>query len=453
MFYPRNPSTLKSNYPSKFDTKKLSITKSLSKRIFIFCIVVICYFQIYFSLHIASRKKEDSNGHLDQHNVHQPNITSPQRFVILAGPHKTGSSSVQHNIMHWTSVENMISQNWVWPVPSLVTEIESNDKNNWEWTNAKGFYALVESLRNPAYTITSRLLFRRLSLVQLQREYRTTFLKTWIEGKNIVIGSEAFDHCVKDFDGERIVDDIVNLMPWSQDKFYDIPGNINDATVVVMYRSPRVNHLISMWHEFHTNFKKQSFYSWLEKTTNNFGALDSLGLAEIFLNGGFKVTLIDVGGVLKKGYDTSNVVACDVLNVPCTSKKEIIGLKEKPVTKNVKSTKNFWLNVTDEQLMEMESILIRYDCNFRHIFVLQRLTVLHSEALTKNLKECEKYEGKKRISRAEVKKKIRNLALGIIEDGEEEEMDENKISGLRYYYYYSAEDIKTVPPTPSPTIG
>ena len=72
------------------------------------------------------------------------NVT--QQIIILAGPHKTGTTSIQTNMWLWTSNEDSIFADWVWPVPPKILKIEENDTHEWDFTPSKGFYMLLEAL-------------------------------------------------------------------------------------------------------------------------------------------------------------------------------------------------------------------------------------------------------------------------------------------------------------------
>jgi len=137
--------------------------------------------------------------------------------------------------------------------------------------------------------------------------------------------------------------------------------------------------------------QRTSFKDWLLKTKNNFGVLDSLGLAEFFMKRGVEVALVDGSGVSAKGLDLSDVVACSVLNASCSPTGErLVGVKDPPVIHNIKAGVGS-LNVSKEQLDRMEEVIARYDCKYQ--FILKKnITLLHGEILVNSLARCKEYD-------------------------------------------------------------
>lgn len=91
--------------------------------------------------------------------------------------------------------------------------------------------------------------------------------------------------------------------------------------------------------------------------------LDSLNLVYKFLIQGINTVLIDLAGMLEKGYDLSNVIACDILGAVCTPRKHFFGdeTKERPIIANAKSKKH---TVTLEQMELIDEAIEDYECNF-----------------------------------------------------------------------------------------
>ena len=359
-----------------------------------FLFLIVCFLRL---------QSQQLQQHYQHYQHYQPlqQQQQQQRIVILAGPHKTGSTSMQNNILQWTKL-NLLGD-WSWPVPPLIIEIESNDDNNWEWNEAKGFYPLMESLRS---TMTPRArardIFQKYTKDEILEMYKSEFNKQWNMGKSLIIGSEAFDFCIKDEDGDHIFDNLMHILPVNtskniNNKILDVtPNGRNNLyiTIVVTHRSPRVKHLQSVWSEFILNqnvIQRTSFKDWLLKTKNNFGVLDSLGLAEFFMKRGVEVALVDGSGVSAKGLDLSDVVACSVLNASCSPTGErLVGVKDPPVIHNIKAGVGS-LNVSKEQLDRMEEVIARYDCKYQ--FILKKnITLLHGEILVNSLARCKEYD-------------------------------------------------------------
>jgi len=373
------------------------------------------------------------NGQQTTVTTTTPTQSHRQRIILLAGPHKTGTTSIQSNLYSWTrnaqnTIASSVIQNdiqrethtpiiplpsWYWPVPPLVSQMESMDTQNFAWTPAKGFYALLEAMRNHTlYRVEDRLLFNNYTFDQVIDMYKVELQHAWDEGYNIVLATEAIDYCIKDKDGQRLLEEFLDVLPDSgissmnsststlvKDKGLATRDHI---TVVVTYRSPRVKHLVSIWHQ--TKKKVEHFRAWMTTTRNELGALDSLALAEMLLNHGLHVILIDSSGIIQGGYDISYIVACDVLGAECTINKTLQGLQSEPVVKNVKVDKNYNLNVNDEELDAMDKVMRQYDCKFQHLMDHPNLTILYPHDLIHNFDQCE--PGILEMSRLEMKRQL-----------------------------------------------
>jgi len=339
---------------------------------------------------------------------HLNNETLTKRVVILAGPHKTGSTSLQNNFHKWTGSDNYLLDKWAWPVPAVITKYESEDENHWQWNPSKGFYALAELLRDNKHSITDRLVFQKSTREELLQSYKTEFLRAWSAGYNLIIGSEAFDNVIKD-DDDEMIERLLALMPWNLNE-----GVGNDRiTVVVTYRVPRVKHLISVWRE--TKKDNQSFKEWILKTKNELGAIDSLGLVEMFLKKGLNVVLADINGIGEAGHDISNVIACEVLQARCTDERQLVG-SDPPLIMNTKENFRGHLKITNEQMDKMDAAMRSYDCKYVNLFKefeeKNQLVMLHATSLSEVLESCQEGDGEHTSDRIKMKSELVCIVQG-----------------------------------------
>jgi len=210
----------------------------------------------------------------------------------------------------------------------------------------------------------------------------------WESGMSILLGSEEVDSVVNDqLDGPAVLDKVLSILPSGYEKF---------TNVVINYRAPRINHLISLWKQIGD---EMSFYHFVfdPRTVLHLHKLDPLWLAKSFLERGLKVKLIDMGGVAKEGLKFYQLLACDVMEVPCDANTNPVfvqeRLKTRPefmnlLTKNENVRENGELNVTDTQLGLIDDQLQIYDCNFKNLTSHENLTVLYSNDFGKNMKKC-----------------------------------------------------------------
>ena len=260
-----------------------------------------------------------------------------QRIVFLAGPHKTSSSSIQTNLLEWITTpptSQSSFQNWTWPLP-----IEMYHTHNCTLEQSKSFYVYMEALKEMKEH--GRCIRSFYSASELQYLYEEVILQERKTGKNVLIATEAMDYIGTNLPALKKKDVLGKLlqgMPWNFANDGTMTGSQDDITVVISYRSPRIKHLKSLWHQCCIDVSFEEYLTKRLRTRMDpLRALDSLFLTGVFLSRGLKVVLLDMGGVLEQGYDMSSVIACDILQVDCTQKKTVVGIKQEPKIINVKS--------------------------------------------------------------------------------------------------------------------
>ena len=349
-----------------------------------------------------------------------------QRICILAGPHKTGTSSVQTNLYRWSKptinftewskptnnftnaskAEPLIS--WIWPVPLKIAEIEHNDTHTWDWAPSKVFYPMMEVLMDAKQHPKKRSLFQKYTPREIIDMYHDTIASYWNEGYDIVFGTEAMDLIVKLPEGPSMIRNLsAHILPETIDG--------RQVTVVVMYRTPKIKHLVSMWHQNCNRPTDDKFYEWITRTSNTLGPIDALGMVDLLLNEtNWNVALINLSGLSEHNWDISNFVACKVLGEKCKDKflKGLHG--SEPVITNVRSGQRD-PNVPNKTLDEMDIVLKDFDCNYPHILgekVGDRLKIYYPGELRTTMRRCEKLgeEGYPQ-SRDEMRQQIKDIAL------------------------------------------
>jgi hypothetical protein len=357
---------------------------------------------------------------LNQINQISKNGKKRQRICILAGPHKTGTSSLQTNLYRWSKETVKFAAaklqplpdpiiKWVWPVPSKIAEVEYSDTKAWGWTPSKAFYPMVEVLRDKKKDFKSerRALYKKFTSKEILGMYKETIQSYWSKGYDIVFGSEAMDLIVKVPEGPSMIRNM---------NAHVLPDTVNgdQVTVVVVYRTPKIKHLVSVWHQnCVTPSPDNKFHQWITTTDNTLGALDALGMVDIFLNEtDWNVALIDLDGVKQDGYDISNFVACEIMGEDCEAKR-LKGLYgNDPIVTNVRGDKRP-PNVPNQTLDEMNLVLNSFDCNYQHLLdqMDERLTIYYPEELKKVMKDCETMNVAYPRSRQKMKRQIKDIAL------------------------------------------
>jgi len=296
------------------------------------------------------------------------------KIVILLGPHKTGSSTVQlfMSTIAGVTVPVLVNgnpirkshpkiTNWVWPL-GVTSEFRGNSSLaiGMKYKSKAKFYAPLAYLIGG---LESKGMFDDWNYVesnptQVDRYFKALFQRPWKEGKNIVFGSEAFSSFLRNLKkesagtvGEAIhvapessdrIDRLLGLLPWGDSNNDTTKSSspvsssrhrslrLEDIEVQVTYRTPRTSHIESLWHQVGG---KNTLREWIEKS--NFGAhmhtTNSLALALQFARKGIKTTIVNLAGVLEKEVFNKNitrglpnkkitgglsgVIACDVLKM------------------------------------------------------------------------------------------------------------------------------------------
>mmetsp|Transcript_29759 Transcript_29759/g.59296 ORF Transcript_29759/g.59296 Transcript_29759/m.59296 type:complete len:423 (-) Transcript_29759:137-1405(-) len=330
-----------------------------------------------------------------------PMAKPKQNVVLLVGPHKTGSTSIQANLFNWLhndSHPSKLAPSWAWPSPledmmdAGCKDIIDYDEMKkfaliYQWTKAmredddkekRGIKCMFSPNGTQIYSVDQYLAF-----------YEKEFHRQWVDGRGLVTASEALDMIGESKKGSRVLKRVVAQLPWHSNTVPAADGSDSDITAVVAYRSPRSKHLESLWHQ--CCMDKESFEHYLihlnDRSWFPTHSLDSLNLANQFLKEGIKTLLIDLAGVLVEGYDVSNVIACDVLGAACTTEKRFMGaLDEKPIIANAKNKNH---TITLEQMQQIDEVIEEYECNFLTMLGHRSLTILYPSALDKLVEKCE----------------------------------------------------------------
>mmetsp|Transcript_11658 Transcript_11658/g.24028 ORF Transcript_11658/g.24028 Transcript_11658/m.24028 type:complete len:509 (-) Transcript_11658:69-1595(-) len=345
------------------------------------------------------------------------------RIAVLAGPHKTASTTLQSffsniigSVVRLTNETSNSSDtsyqphpalsDWAWPI-GLVEEYESESALGGGFMKLKPykFYAILASL------ISGRkrgLFFKLKTQQQIEKatEYhRALFRSPWEEGKNLVIAAEAFDTLVEDLvDGsaskndkgeethvapasEDMIDALLGLFPWENSESSSetsgdrsiAPLKLEDIEVHINYRTPKISHVKSIWHQLG---KKDSLRTFLLKDSrrHNLYYSNSLGLALQFVRRGIKTSLLDMTGVAEHEIASEQtdsetifgglrgIVACDILqmgknNNLCDdqSRLHLPNYNGGTRDQNKLQDKNP-IDLTPEQMDEINQVMEEYDC-------------------------------------------------------------------------------------------
>jgi hypothetical protein len=324
-------------------------------------------------------------------------VKEDHRLVILVGPHKSASSSIQDFFFQYASSRDEerravpALQNWTWPF---------NRKRQY-YRGPKAFAALVKESSNRQLFVPHIYQSIRDALLQ-QSKSRESF--------QLILGTEEFDRFGptpwSHWDGIKAIRDVVDVVATEIHNLTLSNQQVDTHRLriefVVNYRRPRSDHWISIWkqltrklkeegnpnHEYRSflcsNDNKSMLWEYLDAVANPLGL--SKTLLEEFVLGKPKslnesglelvismdrVHVMDMQGIAKDGLDVSHSVSCEVLNVrPCPEGWLEIVVPEGTHTSSSRThmTKNQRSGdprLSVQQLEYMEMLFRNRDCSYR----------------------------------------------------------------------------------------
>jgi hypothetical protein len=322
----------------------------------------------------------------------------PPKVVILPGPHKTGSTSLQTCLVDWTW--NWLSRSiregsdrpvspplalpkWAWAVPD---ETVLRKMKLMHVYPTKAFASLMgvadldptmglspQGRTQIGGVITEEDVKKVIEL------YRSSMEQEWRENYKIIYGSEEMDRLVNPShsNSSDLMDAILNILPWN------VSGTSrtleeDDVEVVLVHRTPRVKHLISVWHQM--RMRNETFRNYLlKRVLPHARFVDGLGVAQQFLGRNIRTTILDMNGMQETYGNRTNIchiVACDILQTEeCTEDTHRLkflvsnpSLDKSDVPQNIIADEGA-MDLTAKEVDAINSIMIEYDCGYRDSLV------------------------------------------------------------------------------------
>lgn len=275
-----------------------------------------------------------------------------QRIVIFPGPHKAASTYIQNCMVLW-SLEDELLGHWKWAVPEqhqLAPYIPTLP------VAEKRTASLFKAFHRRHY---------RTTLPKVKSIFRATLRNAWKDGHSILFGSEGMDRLLSaQFHPQKFFDTLYDVLP----KDNNNNNNNTNMEVVVVYRSPRSEQLVSLWGQL--DRKRQPLSQFLKNEMPSIlYKIDGLALALAFLDRGLPTTVLDLDGSRKSGVDACEAVVCDVLQEPCTPEKRIISIRDSATNSTPfrNNKRGDWgeVDLSEEQLTEIGRYMDQYDCGLR----------------------------------------------------------------------------------------
>ncbi len=349
--------------------------------------------------------------HYQRYGVHK-SLNCAYKVLILAGPHKTASSSLQNIAITFSNMDNI---QW-----------------HWLFQHQKGFAPFVqifygmEMIPNPfiGRKVPSFDTLRKHARYEIQAKYN--------QGYNIILGSEEIDYITTNNDpspkNNTIIDEIINILPKTSREYKH-----KHLSSLVVYRAPRSSHLKSLWVQLQNKSRNNhlpilSFKHFIcnakDGLEKNFRKVDSLAMTKIMLrNNGIGVKLFDMTTSLDEdnnnGKSLTSMLGCDVMGLSCITdeesnqiipvaidqyvmKKDIMERLMKPqnrgsVKQGFNSTDQLKMfDISNEQFLQIDESLNRYDCAqyadmMKYDDKLELLFYNDKSILNDNMMKCKHY--------------------------------------------------------------
>jgi len=295
-----------------------------------------------------------------------------RRILILPGPHKTGTTSLQMFLQKLHKKGILEEEGWSWPTANV----------------SHPYRMRVPAIKKLLYSNDT-----------------SQYIEDWAQNAldhnlNLVIAAEVLD-VVAALSVDRARDVIGKILDSVRPKSMENGEDITDASVeveaVIMYRTPRADHLVSVWKQQvfistrhvhdalpwrtslvnaslvknfdHNKMPLPSLAEWLctsvwdgvySYNLNKIisAQLDPFGVAKAYArHGNMPIKILDMSGV----EDVLGAVACDVMHLNCTHGGKVFRNPDSPFVNH--KTPQTSLGMNANELAKAENILRRMDCH------------------------------------------------------------------------------------------
>jgi hypothetical protein len=228
-------------------------------------------------------------------------VVNAKQLVLFAGPHKAAATSVEE-FFYMAGAEHKRHQK------------DTFGLRYWEWPHIN----TTNPNDVPPHKIFGQLVTHSDDAV-LMEDILNGIQEAWdASSSGVILGTEDFDRIGPYSSDNSNKNDGLAAMKRVVDRV-----KAKDVTVVVNYRTPRLAQWISIWK--HVTAADNATYEdfmcdsqhFHERITLLATQMNPLQNAQVYLEQGWKVKLVDMGGVETAGLDVSHVIACEILGGIC----------------------------------------------------------------------------------------------------------------------------------------
>lgn len=289
--------------------------------------------------------------------------TAMKEIVLFAGPHKTSETSIEE--FFYSYANSQLSnglQGWVWPRMEEAALPEQPEDEEPYQLYSHLVLDFFDDLRSPI-----------LDAIEATWNNPNTT-------KGIILGNEDFDHIGNPYTEFDSLGSMELILQRIHNETEDIVED-RKMSIVLLYQTPRVEQWFSIFegiylqdhHEKKDNKNNMGFYrdflcqddSELLEAIHN--QMNPLLLAKTFLEYGWEVFVVDLGGVEKANLDVEHVIGCQILKGKCQDGK----LKGIADTLKKKSAQQDEINLKDIQVLapaqeaQLDELFRLRDCAFQ----------------------------------------------------------------------------------------
>ena len=303
------------------------------------------------------------------------------KLVVFAGPHKSASTAVEEFFHVYASGHSRSDHDGNKLV--LQDRKKTFGLRYWLWPQISGVASTNAEPENPSKIFGHLVTDSNDSVLksEILDGIRVAWETEGIDG--VIIGSELFDQVGPsvDYDASKAVSEIVEF----------INTNPTSVTVVLNYRTPRLDHWASMWKHEATgvspdgeNFALE-YEQWLcdkAKADQHVNVLSTqmspFNAAEAYVKLGFNVKLIDMEGAKLAGRDVVHVIACDIASAVCDD-GTVRNHGNDDLQKN--SVDIEFSALTTEQRADAERLFRYRDCAYKDLRENVKFGVLYNHSI------------------------------------------------------------------------
>lgn len=327
-----------------------------------------------FMLNVLQSQKQCAENNVDIEKLLETKVIhGDKQLVVFAGPHETSAVPVTRFFVDHASDE--------------VGTNRSTSLDGWSWPVVDSEIITARSHR------TFDLLLSDADTRPVQNIIMDGIRDSWNEAENgVIIGSLDFDRVGKNpytnYDALEAIDRV--------DEMLGI--NDNDVTVVLNYRSARLDHLSAVWYN---HFEAETFQDFVcsdEEADMRWEWIDTvmnpLKLANAYLEEGWNVVIIDQEGTASAGKDVAHALACNIMNGVDCDNGWVRGLR----SETIEEPTSYDLDGVDYyQRHELETLFHMRDCFYKDTLQSDnKFSVVNRDEIWKSCstkrKETKKYE-------------------------------------------------------------